>query len=95
MDYVSVNTSIGLMAAACTTASFVPQLVKIHKQGGRDLSYGMLTLYMFGVVLWLTYGLRIHAAEIILANIVAGTLVSAALIMKRRAERAGSTDYAH
>jgi MtN3 and saliva related transmembrane protein len=87
MDYVSVNTSIGLVAAACTTASFVPQLVKIHKQGGRDLSYGMLTLYMLGVVLWLAYGLRIHAAEVILANIVAGALVSAALIMKRLAER--------
>jgi MtN3 and saliva related transmembrane protein len=87
MDYVSVNTSIGLMAAACTTASFVPQLVKIRKQGGRDLSYGMLLLYMLGVALWFTYGLRIRAAEVILANVVAGALVSAALIMKRRAER--------
>jgi MtN3 and saliva related transmembrane protein len=87
MDYVTVNTGIGLIAAACTTASFVPQLVKIHRQGGRDLSYGMLLLYMLGVVLWLAYGLRIHAAEVILANIVAGALVSAALIMKRRTER--------
>jgi MtN3 and saliva related transmembrane protein len=87
MDYVSVNTGIGLMAAACTTASFVPQLVKIRKQGGRDLSYGMLLLYMLGVVLWFTYGLRIRAAEVILANIVAGALVAAALIMKRRSER--------
>ena len=87
MEYVSVNTGIGLIAAACTTASFVPQLIKIHKQGGRDLSYGMLLLYMMGVVLWLTYGLRIHAAEIILANLVAGALVSAAAIMKHRSER--------
>jgi MtN3 and saliva related transmembrane protein len=86
MDYVSVNTSIGLAAAACSTASFVPQLVKIHRQGGRDLSYGMLLLYMIGVVLWFMYGLRIHAAEVILANIVAGALVSAALVMKRRSE---------
>jgi MtN3 and saliva related transmembrane protein len=87
MDDVSMNTSIGLIAAACTTASFVPQLVTIHRQGGRDLSYGMLLLYMLGVMLWLIYGLRIHAAEVILANIVAGALVSAAIIMKRRAER--------
>jgi MtN3 and saliva related transmembrane protein len=88
MDYVSVNTSIGLAAAVCTTGSFVPQLVKIHRQGGRDLSYGMLLLYMLGVMLWLMYGLRIRAAEVILANVVAGALVSAALVMKRRAERA-------
>jgi MtN3 and saliva related transmembrane protein len=87
VEYSSVNTSIGLAAAACTTGSFVPQLVKIHQQGGRDLSYGMLLLYMLGVVLWLTYGLRLHAAEVILANIVAGILVLAALVMKRRAER--------
>jgi MtN3 and saliva related transmembrane protein len=86
MDYVSVNTSLGLIAAACTTASFVPQLVKLHRQGGRDLSYGMLLLYLLGALLWLTYGLRIQAAEMILANIVAGALVSAALIMKRRSE---------
>ena len=86
MDHISVNTSIGLAAAACTTASFIPQLVKLHRQGGRDLSYGMLLLYMLGLVLWLTYGLRIRAAEIILANIVAGTLVSAAVIMKHRSD---------
>ena len=87
MDYVTVNTGIGLVAAACTTGSFVPQLVKIHRQGGRDLSYGMLLLYMLGIVLWLAYGLRIRAAEVIVANVVAGMLVGAALVMKRRAER--------
>ncbi len=88
MGTITLTTSIGLAAAACTTASFVPQLVKLHRQGGRDLSYGMLLLYLLGVLLWLTYGLRIGAAEIILANIVAGTLVSAAVVMKRRSERA-------
>jgi MtN3 and saliva related transmembrane protein len=87
MGNISITTSIGLAAAVCTTASFVPQLVKLHRQGGRDLSYGMLLLYLLGVLLWLTYGLRIGAAEIILANIVAGTLVSAAVVMKRRSER--------
>lgn len=86
MDYVSVNTTIGLAAAACTTGSFVPQLVKIRRQGGRDLSYGMLLLYLMGVVLWLSYGLRIRAPEVILANVVAGALVLSALVMKRRAD---------
>lgn len=87
MDTLNVNTTVGLVAAVCTTGSFVPQLIKIHRYGGRDLSYGMLLLYLLGVLLWLTYGLRIGAAEIILANIVAGTLVSAAVVMKRRSER--------
>jgi MtN3 and saliva related transmembrane protein len=74
---------LGWVAAACTTMSFVPQLVKIRRQGGRDLSDGMLLLYLFGLGLWLAYGIRIRAVEVIGANIVGGALVLAALIMKR------------
>ena len=35
---------LGDVAGFCTTFAFVPQLVKIYKRGGRDLSYGMLSL---------------------------------------------------
>ena len=86
MTIQDVTALIGGAAALCTTLSFVPQLVKIRKQGGRDLSYGMLLLYLVGLALWLVYGLRIEAIEVIGANIVGGTLVLAALAMKRRAE---------
>ena len=78
---------IGGAAAMCTTLSFVPQLVKIRRQGGRDLSYGMLLLYLLGLALWLVYGIRIEAIEVIAANVVAGTLVLTAMAMKRGAER--------
>lgn len=80
----TVTTLIGGAAAVCTTLSFVPQLVKIRRQGGRDLSDGMLGLYLLGLTLWLAYGLRIKAAEIIGANVAAGTLVLAAAVMKHR-----------
>ena len=82
-----VTALIGGAAALCTTLSFVPQLVKIHRQGGRDLSYGMLLLYLLGLALWLVYGLRIQAIEVIGANVVGGTLVIAAIAMKRRAQQ--------
>jgi MtN3 and saliva related transmembrane protein len=78
---------IGTAAAACTTLSYVPQLVKIHKQGGRDLSYGMLLLYLLGLALWLIYGLRIAASEVVAANVVGGVLVLATIALKRRADR--------
>ena len=78
------TTVIGLVAAGCTTLSFVPQLVKIRRQGGRDLSDGMLLLYLLGLSLWLAYGIRIRAAEVIGANVVGGALVLAALVMKRQ-----------
>ena len=78
------TTMIGTVAA--TTLSFVPQLIKIRKQGGRDLSTGMLLLYLLGVSLWLAYGVRINAVEVIGANIVAGALVFSALFMKLRSD---------
>jgi len=87
MAMYDTTALIGGAAATCTTLSFVPQLVKIHRQGGRDLSYGMLLLYLLGLALWLIYGVRIEAAEVIAANVAAGTLVIAAMAMKRRAER--------
>jgi uncharacterized protein with PQ loop repeat len=79
---IDTTTLIGSAAAVCTTLSFVPQLVKIRQQGGRDLSDGMLLLYLAGLTLWLAYGVRIGAVEIIAANVVAGGLVLAALLMK-------------
>ena len=87
MTMHDVTALIGGAAAICTTLSFVPQLVKIRRQGGRDLSYSMLLLYLLGLTLWLVYGLRIQAIEIIAANVVAGTLVVAAIVMKRRSQQ--------
>lgn len=82
MAFDNATTAIGGLAAVCTTLSFVPQLVKIRRQGGQDLSDGMLALYLLGLGLWLAYGIRIGAAEVIGANVVAGTLVLAAVAMK-------------
>jgi MtN3 and saliva related transmembrane protein len=74
--------AIGFAAAACTTLCFIPQLVKIRKQGGRDLSYLMLGIYLAGLFLWLAYGLLLHALAVIAANTVGIVLVTAALILK-------------
>ena len=41
----------------------------IYKQGGRDFSYGMLSLYSFGGLLWLAYGLLIHAQAVTLTSL--------------------------
>jgi 5'(3')-deoxyribonucleotidase/uncharacterized protein with PQ loop repeat len=73
---------IGSLAAACTTFSFVPQIVKIKRQGGRDLSFPMLFIYLSGCLLWLAYGLLLHAAAIIWANGATSTLVVIAIVMK-------------
>jgi uncharacterized protein with PQ loop repeat len=76
-----------MSAVFCTTFAFVPQLVKIYKQGGRDLSDGMLSLYLFGVLLWLASGLLIEAQAVALTNGATGILIAAATILKAWKER--------
>jgi 5'(3')-deoxyribonucleotidase/uncharacterized protein with PQ loop repeat len=70
------------VAAFCTTVAFVPQIVKLRKQGGEDLSYQMLFLYLTGVMLWLVYGIRVHAVAVIWANALAGLMVLISIVLK-------------
>lgn len=78
---------LGALAGFFTTFAFVPQLVKIHKQGGRDLSYGMLSLYLGGVLMWLAYGLLIHAQAVAITNAATAILIAAATLLKAWKER--------
>jgi 5'(3')-deoxyribonucleotidase/uncharacterized protein with PQ loop repeat len=73
---------IGILAAFSTTVAFVPQIIKLRKQGGKDLSYPMLFLYLIGVILWLVYGLMLHAAAVIWANALAVLFVSICIVLK-------------
>jgi len=73
---------VGGVAAVCTTVAFVPQILKIRRQGGGDLSYPMLFLYLTGIVLWLVYGLMLRAAAVIWANAVTSVLVAIAIFLK-------------
>jgi MtN3 and saliva related transmembrane protein len=74
--------TLGDVAGFCTTFAFVPQLVKIYRQGGRDLSYGMLSFYLTGVLMWLAYGLLIHAQAVALTNAATAILIAAATVLK-------------
>ncbi len=87
----SVET-LGTVAGFCTTFAFVPQLVKIYRQGGRDLSYGMLGFYLTGVLLWLYYGFLIHAQAVVLANAATAVLIAAATALKIWRDRQFSDD---
>jgi 5'(3')-deoxyribonucleotidase/uncharacterized protein with PQ loop repeat len=79
---MSVTAYIGIVAAFCTTVAFVPQIVKLRKQGGEDLSYSMLSLYLTGVLLWLVYGVRVHAVAVVWANALSGVLVLLSIVLK-------------
>ena len=78
---------LGAVAGFCTTFAFVPQLVKIYKQGGRDLSYGMLSFYQGGVLMWIGYGLLIRAQAVVITNVATAILIAAATLLKAWKER--------
>ena len=75
-------TIAGSLGGFCTTFAFVPQVLKIWKQGGRDLSYGMLAIYLFGVILWLVYGILLHAQAVIITNVATAILIAIATMLK-------------
>lgn len=88
---MGILSQVGTVAAICTTGSFIPQILKIRKQGGDDLSYPMLFFYLTGVLLWFAYGLMLHATEMIWANGITAFLVMVALAFKAT-WREGSRD---
>ena len=62
---------IGLAAAALTTFSFVPQIIKIKKvKSSRDVSLVTICQFMAGVTLWVFYGVYLKDTIIIAANAV-------------------------
>lgn len=80
MDYVE---NIGLLAAALTTAAFIPQVYKTWKEKStKDISLSMYTVLFTGVLLWLVYGFYIDSLPIILANTVTSVLLVFMLLMK-------------
>ena len=78
---------LGAIAGFCTTFAFVPQLVKIYRQGGRDLSYAMLSFYLFGVLLWLAYGTILHVQAVAITNFATAILIASATLLKAWKER--------
>ncbi len=79
---------LGTAAGACTTLSFVPQVLKVWRsRSARDISFGMYALFIAGLVLWLSYGVVLRAWPIIIANSVTLVLAFAILWMKLRYDR--------
>ncbi len=74
---------IGYLAAALTTASFLPQAVMTVKtRDTSSLSLGMYSLFTLGVLLWLIYGVFLANWAIIVANAVTFLLAAAILAVK-------------
>jgi|TARA_Y100000310_G_C20669721_1_gene809586 MtN3 and saliva related transmembrane protein len=61
---------VGIAAAIITLSGFLPQIFKSFKTKKMDdISYGMYFLLLFGMFLWLLYGIHIKDLIVIGANI--------------------------
>jgi len=82
---VLITTLIGLMAAICTTGSFLPQVVRAWRtRSTRDVSAWMFILLVTGNSLWLVYGALIGDLPLVIANLVTLALVGIILALKLR-----------
>lgn len=80
MDIINI---VGSMAGGLTTIAFIPQVVRTWKtRSAQDISLFMFLLFSCGVLLWLIYGILLHALPIIVANGITLTLSTSILAMK-------------
>jgi MtN3 and saliva related transmembrane protein len=89
MSFSSTPVEIlGFAAAFCTTAAFVPQLVRVVRlRSARDISLPTFLLFSVGVFLWLLYGLYTGSKPVIASNCVTLVLSVSILILKLRYDR--------
>src|SRR5215211_2963592 len=82
---MNLTTVIGLAAAVCTTASYVPQLRKCWETGSAgDLSLKMFLVLATGISLWIAYGTLQRDVVIIRANTVSLCLRAGIVYFKLR-----------
>ena len=75
----------GYGAAFCTTAAYVPQVVRVWRtRSTRDISLKMFLVLVLGLSLWIVYGFARGELPIILANVVTLALASTILYFKLR-----------
>ena len=82
---MTLLTMIGYAAAFCTTAAYLPQVVRTWRtRSTTDISLGTLLLLATGLTLWLVYGLALGDMPLVAANAVTLALAGTILVLKLR-----------
>jgi MtN3 and saliva related transmembrane protein len=79
---------LGYAAAFCTTAAFVPQLVRVIRlHSAREISLPTFLLFSIGVFFWLIYGIAIWSMPVIASNVITLGISVSILVLKLRYDR--------
>jgi len=82
---MNTETVVGYVAAALTTFSFLPQVIKTWKtRSTGDISLVMFASFCLGVFLWAVYGVMIGSWPVIVANATVLVLAGIILALKIR-----------
>ena len=82
---------IGSLAAFLTTASFLPQAIKVVRTRETEaISLAMYSMFTIGVATWGVYGVMTMQWSIILANAVTVVLAATILTIKMKAVFGGA-----
>jgi MtN3 and saliva related transmembrane protein len=77
--------TLGLIAAALTSLSYIPQVRKVYVRGStKDLSLKTLTIPFTGLSLWIVYGIIKSDMLIVIGNAVGASLVATVLLQIER-----------
>jgi MtN3 and saliva related transmembrane protein len=83
-------TALGIVAGVCSTASFVPQVLKAWRENDTGaISLRMYLVTVTAFVLWTIYGFAIGSLPIIVFNLLSLGLSGTILFLKLRNERRG------
>jgi MtN3 and saliva related transmembrane protein len=82
---ISWVSLIGSVAGIATTSAFLPQVIRAWRtRSTSDISLGMFLLTVFGLFLWLVYGLALNDWPLIGTDAVSLVLAVTVLGLKLR-----------
>jgi MtN3 and saliva related transmembrane protein len=78
-------TLLGLAAGVCTTGCFVPQVLKIWRDGDSEaISQRMYAVSVAAFSLWAVHGFMIGSAPVVIFNALNVVLTGTILVLKLR-----------
>ena len=82
MDPILIN-SVGALAALCSMASFLPQVIKIWREkDATSVSLRMYVVTVAGFALWTLYGVLLKSWPLVGSNTVCLIFAAAVLALK-------------
>jgi len=82
---ISWISLVGSVAGICTTGAFLPQVIRTWRtRSTGDISLGMFSLTVFGLLLWLVYGIVTDDWPLIVTDAASLMLATTILGLKLR-----------